>query len=84
MSTKIAIFFGGKISRHLVLIKKAARKMGVDLSLVSYNKVCFDTEKGKVLIRPNLAGETKIEFFDNYVDVNTYDVLFFRTTGKHS
>ncbi len=81
--TKIAIFFGGKISRHLVLIKKAARKMGVDLSLVSYNKVCFDTEKGKVLIRPNLASETKIEFFDNYVDVNTYDVLFFRTTGKH-
>jgi len=68
--TKIALFFGGKISQHLVLIRKAAKKLGVHLDLVSYNKVCFDTETLKVELRDSL----KIE---------DYDVLFFRTTGKH-
>jgi len=66
---KIAVFFGGKISKHLVLVRSAARKMGVDLDLVSYNQVSFDTESGKVSLRGK--------------DVNDYGVLFFRTTGKH-
>lgn len=66
---KIAVFFGGKISKHLVLVRNAARKMGVELDLVSYNNVCFDTESRKVTLRGK--------------DVNEYDVLFFRTTGKH-
>lgn len=68
--TKIALFFGGKISRHLVLIKKAAKKLGVYLDLVSYNKVCFNTDTLKVELRDGLG-------------INDYDVLFFRTTGKH-
>lgn len=67
--TKIAVFFGGKISRHLVLVRNAARKMGVELDLVSYNNVTFETETGKISLREK--------------DVNDYDVLFFRTTGKH-
>ncbi|MDD3002847.1 MAG: hypothetical protein PHS06_03190 [Candidatus Shapirobacteria bacterium] len=81
--TKIAVFFGGKISQHLVLVKKAAKKLGVNLDLVSYNRVCFDTEKGEILIRPNLSGETRIQQFNDYKKVDDYDVLFFRTTGKH-
>ncbi|HPT66145.1 MAG TPA: hypothetical protein PK257_02425 [Candidatus Woesebacteria bacterium] len=80
---KIAVFFGGKISQHLVLVKKAAKKLGVKLDLISYNKICFDTESKKILIRPNLAGESKIKQFDDYQRVDDYDVLFFRTTGKH-
>jgi RimK family alpha-L-glutamate ligase len=68
--TKIALFFGGKISRHLVLIRKAAKKLNVHLDLVSYNKVRFDTKTLKVELRDGL----KIE---------DYDILFFRTTGKH-
>jgi len=80
---KIAVFFGGKISQHLVLVKKAAKKLGVSLDLVSYNKLCFETEKGEILIRPNLLGESKIKQFDDYQKVDNYDVLFFRTTGKH-
>jgi RimK family alpha-L-glutamate ligase len=67
--TKIALFFGGKISKHLVLVRSAARKLGVELDLVSYNNVCFETETGKISLRGK--------------DVNDYDVLFFRTTGKH-
>ncbi|MDD4026802.1 MAG: hypothetical protein PHO75_01270 [Candidatus Shapirobacteria bacterium] len=82
-NTKIAVFFGGKISQHLVLVKKAAKKLGVSLDLISYNKICFNTEKREILIRPNFAGESKIKQFDDYKNVNDYDVLFFRTTGKH-
>ena len=66
---KIALFFGGKISKHLVMVRAAARKLGVALDLVSYNKVSFDTVSGKVKL--------------NDQDINDYDVLFFRTTGKH-
>jgi len=67
--TKIALFFGGKISKHLVLVRNSARKIGVELDLVSYNNVSFETESGKISLRGK--------------DVNDYDVLFFRTTGKH-
>lgn len=67
--TKIALFFGGKISKHLVMVRNAAKKMGEELDLVSYNNVCFETETGKISLRGK--------------DVNEYDVLFFRTTGKH-
>ena len=81
--TKIAVFFGGKISQHLVLVKKAAKKLGVNLALMSYNKICFDTKHKEILIRPNLAGESKIKQIADYRDANDYDVLFFRTTGKH-
>jgi RimK family alpha-L-glutamate ligase len=80
----MAVFFGGKISRHLVLLRKAAKKLGVRLDLVSYNRVCFDTEDLKVKIRGNLASgrENKVKN-DGWLQINDYDVLFFRTTGKH-
>lgn len=67
--TKIAVFFGGKVTHHLGLIKKAAKKLGVELDLVSYNRVSFDAETKEVRL--------------NTQDVSKYDVLFFRTTGKH-
>lgn len=66
---KIALFFGGKITQHLVLVRNAARKLNVDLDLISYNRVSFDTDTQEIKLT------TK--------DINEYDVLFFRTTGKH-
>lgn len=81
--TKIAIFFGGKISQHLVLLRKAAKRLGVSLDLVSYNKVTFDTETNEVILRPNLQSETQINKFSKFKKADDYDVLFFRTTGKH-
>ncbi len=81
--TKIAIFFGGKISQHLVLLRKAAKKLGVDLDLVSYNKVTFNTETNEVVLRPNLQSETQINKFSKFKKADDYDVIFFRTTGKH-
>lgn len=81
---KIALFFGGKISQHLVLLKKAAKKMGVRLDLVSYNRVTFDTQEQKIKIRGNLQSgiENKVKN-EGWLELNNYDVLFFRTTGKH-
>ena len=67
--TKIAVFFGGKVTRHLGLIKKAAKKLGVELDLISYNRVSFETKSGKVRL--------------NERSIDDYGVLFFRTTGKH-
>lgn len=69
-TTKIALFFGGKVSQHLMMIKRAAKKLGVVLDLVSYNQVCFDTDFGEVKLRRKK-------------NIKDYDVLFFRTTGKH-
>lgn len=74
---KIAIFYGGKISQHLVMIREAAKKLGAELELISYNRVGFDTEKGEVFIRGGVGK------WEERVDVNSFDVIFFRTTGKH-
>jgi RimK family alpha-L-glutamate ligase len=83
-NVKIALFFGGKISQHLVLIKKAAKKMGVRLDLVSYNRVFFDTENLEVGIRNNLSDGTEDKVKnEGWLKISDYDVLFFRTTGKH-
>jgi hypothetical protein len=62
---KIAIFYGGKLSKHLCLLRKAARDMKVQVDLISYNKVSFDT---------NCLENTSF---------GDYNVIFFRTTGKH-
>jgi len=74
---KIAIFYGGKISQHLVMIREAAKKLGASLELISYNRVGFDTEKGEVFIRGGVGK------WEERVDVNSFEVIFFRTTGKH-
>ncbi|MBI2465275.1 hypothetical protein HYV64_03970 [Candidatus Shapirobacteria bacterium] len=78
--TKVALFFGGMISQHLVMIRKAAKKLGVDLDLVSYNRVCFDSQEKRVKIRGNLGRWGSAE---EWINLGDYDVLFFRTTGKH-
>lgn len=66
---KIALFFGGKITKHLVLVRRASKKLGVELDLISYNRVSFDTVENKVKLKGKV--------------IEDYDVLFFRTTGKH-
>lgn len=74
---KIALFYGGKITKHLKLLKAAAVKEGVELQLVSYNRVYFDSVEGKVKLRGAKEQVEKIS------SVNDFDLLFFRTTGKH-
>ncbi len=77
---RIGLFFGGKVTKHLGLIKAAARRIGVELDLISYNRVVFSTEDGgesKVWIRGSRAKMAEKKGLDEY------GVLFFRTTGKH-
>lgn len=81
MTKKIALFFGGKITQHLVLVRNAAKKLKVDLDLISYNRVSFDTESGEIKLRGNLAIEGRTQ--GSAPTLSDYDVLFFRTTGKH-
>ena len=81
--TKIALFFGGKVSQHLVLVKKAAKRLKIDLDLISYNRVSFDTETQKIRIRGSLANESNLGYQGKDIDICDYDVVFFRTTGKH-
>lgn len=38
---RIAIFYGGKMSKHLKLLREAAKKMKVQVDLISYNKVSY-------------------------------------------
>jgi len=75
----IALFFGGKVSRHLGMIKKAARKEEVELDLISYNRVTFETNGKDTMAMIRGVGEKEGE----KVEVSKYGVLFFRTTGKH-
>lgn len=74
---KIALFYGGKVTKHLALIARAAKKEKVQIDLISYNQVFFDSEVGKVCLRGNS------KHLDTLWSVNDYDVVFFRTTGKH-
>lgn len=74
---KIAIFFGGKISKHLVMVREAGKKLGLDVELVSYNRVFFDSDEGRVKLRGGLKNSESFEA------MNKFDVYFFRTTGKH-
>lgn len=72
---KIAIFYGGKLSKHLKMLKEAGKKLGVLVDLVSYNHISFDLNPSvcQGLTSPLDRGET----------LKNYDVIFFRTTGKH-
>ncbi len=74
---KIGIFFGGKISKHLCLIREAGKKLGLEVELVSYNRVFFDSNEGIVKLRNDMIKG------DGFEDINKFDVYFFRTTGKH-
>jgi RimK family alpha-L-glutamate ligase len=66
---EIVIFYGGKKSKHLVMLKKAGEKLKVRVNLISYNKISFDTKFPFDLSISQMIKQTK--------------VVFFRTTGKH-
>jgi len=66
---KIVVFGGNKKGSKMLELKAAAEKLGVELDLVSYNQISFETETGKVLI----DGEK----------IKDYDVYFFRSTKKY-
>jgi len=70
------------MSKHLCLLRKAARKMGVEMDLVSYNKITFDTNPSYLNLPVSQRLTTLFEK-EGGETLKNYDVIFFRTTGKH-
>jgi len=69
MKNKIVVFGGNRKGGKMLELKAAAEKLGVELDLVSYNQISFETESGEVLI----DGQK----------MKDYDVYFFRSTKKY-
>lgn len=68
------MFFGGKASDHLQAMRQAAERLGIDLQLISFDRIFFDSSNGAVLIREDAGCVLKADEFD---------VIFFRVVGKY-
>ena len=76
-TNRIAVFFGGEINEHLAAIRSAAEKLKVDLELISFSRVLFDTADGEVLIQGESSDDAPARKADEF------DVVFFRMVGKY-
>jgi len=74
---RIAIFYGGKLSKHLKLIQKAAKKMGVDLDLVSYNKITYCINHNNQIPRNRQISKSNFQF------KSPLNPLFDKEGGEH-
>ncbi len=77
---KIAVFYGGKLSNHLVELKRAAKKEDVFLQLFSYNRIYFNSQEAKVMLRDGLTKSTRNQKEFTIAD---FDLIFIRTAKKH-
>lgn len=74
MRTKIAIFFGGKMTDRIKALADEGKKLGVVVDAISYDEVYLDSEKkndGKMLVRLK-SGK----------DISDYGVIYFKIV-KH-
>ncbi|MPM67984.1 Ribosomal protein S6--L-glutamate ligase [bioreactor metagenome] len=69
MTNKIVVFGGNVKGSKFIELKDAADKLGIDLELVSYKQMSYETENGKILIDGK--------------EMKDYDVYFFRSTKKY-
>ena len=72
------------MSKHLKLLREAAKKMKVQVDLISYNKVSYFVNFQ--FSKSNLQSKSPFNpLFDERGDTSLggYNVIFFRTTGKH-
>ena len=72
------------MSKHLKLLREAAKKMKVQVDLISYNKVSYFVNFQ--FSKSNLQSKSPLNpLFDERGDTSLggYNVIFFRTTGKH-
>lgn len=70
MMTKIAIFYGGRLSDKIKEFVKAGEKLGVVVDAISYNEIYLDSEKkndGKMLVK-----------FKSGKDLKNYGVIYFK------
>lgn len=69
MTNKIVVFGGNVKGSKFLELKEAAEKLGVDLELISYKQLSYETEIGKILIDGK--------------EMKDYDVYFFRNTKNY-
>lgn len=77
---KVAIFYGGKLTNHLVALKKAGKQEEVEVFLFSYNKIYFETESRKMILRD---GSTKSLRNNREFEIKDFDLIFIRTAKNH-
>jgi len=68
------------LTDHLVMLKRAAKKQGVELKLFSYNRIVFSSDNPRIILRDGMSKSLKN---GRDYDLNYFDVLFFRTAKKH-
>lgn len=87
MKNKIAIFGGNIKGKNYLDLKKAGKKLKVNLDLISYKDICFDTEKEKILLKNKKLKEYDVYFFRNtknyWEEVNMITDEIKRDFGKH-
>ena len=69
MTNKIVVFGGNVKGSKFLELKEAAEKLKIDLELISYKQMSYETETGKILIDGS--------------EMKDYDVYFFRSTKKY-
>ncbi len=77
---RVAIFYGGKLTNHLVALKRAGKQEGVEVFLFSYNKIYFETESKKIKLRD---GSTKSLKNNKEFEIKDFDLIFIRTAKNH-
>lgn len=77
---KVAVFYGGKLSNHLIELKRAAKKEGVFLQLFSYNRIYFNSLDVKVMLRDGLSKSVRNQ---REFSISDFDLIFVRTAKKH-
>lgn len=76
-TNRIAVFYDGRVSPSAAAMRRAAETLGVDLELISFSRVIFDTQGGGVLIRGELPGDSCLRRVDEF------DVVYFQKAGKY-
>lgn len=69
MTNKIVVFGGNVKGSKFLELKEAAENLKIDLELISYKQLTYETEIGKILIDGS--------------EMKDYDVYFFRNTKKY-
>jgi len=77
---KVAVFYGGKLTNHLVELKRAARKEKVELLLFSYHRIWFDSVDGVVKLRDGMSKSVRN---NREYTIADFDLVFIRTAKMH-
>ncbi len=79
-TVRVAVFYGGKLTNHLIALKRAAKKEQVELHLFSYHRIYFDSVEGVLKLRDGNSFSLKN---GREYTINDFDIVFIRTAKRH-